>query len=88
VLLVTCCCVVPLVAALVVSLRCSGGGPGEAGRPRGADGIHATAWPASRWEALTEEMTRRGNRRGRRRRSDAALRRRHLAAVLPADARR
>ena len=59
--------------------------------PGGSSPARATARPrlrnGGRWEGLAEEMARRGNR-VRPRCSDAATRERHLAAVLPADARR
>jgi hypothetical protein len=78
-----------MLVALLVWVRTSRVSSG-AGRSRAADGPgahHAPSRPAGRWDGLTEEIARRGNRRPPRR-SDPALRRRHLAAVLPADARR
>jgi hypothetical protein len=77
-------CIVP-VLALASALRMSidwSGKPGPAG-----DAGHPRSRSVRRWEGVADEMRRRGNR-GRPRTSDAATRRRHLAAVLPADARR
>jgi hypothetical protein len=58
-----------------------------------AHGGHRRLITEGRWEALSAEVTqlehrRRALHRRRPSRSDAAMRRRHLAAVLPADARR
>jgi hypothetical protein len=67
-------------AALLLILTC------RARRCRHNDTTSLGAGGASPWAGLTEEMARRDHRP--RPRSDEAMRRRHLAAVLPADARR
>ncbi len=76
--------VVPIVA-LLSCLRLSVGSARRASPRRDAGDVRPGS--VSRWEGLAQEMVRRGDR-GRPRRSDAETRRRHLAAVLPADARR
>ena len=83
-LLIVIGCIVPMLAlcsALRISLNRSGESApsSDTGDPR--------PQTLGRWEGLAEEMTRRGDR-VRPRCSDAATRARHLAAVLPADARR
>ncbi|MGH2907739.1 MAG: hypothetical protein ACRDK8_00400 [Solirubrobacteraceae bacterium] len=77
----------PLAALAVLFLTCRTGSrsadPARGGEPHGP---YRSA-TEGRWEGLSAEVARLERRRplpG----SDAAMRRRHLAAVLPADARR
>jgi hypothetical protein len=75
----------PVAAMTALFLTCRTRSRSEAPTPRRAhDEPHR---PEGRWEALSVEVARLERRR-RESRSDAAMRRRHLAAVLPADARR
>jgi hypothetical protein len=77
----------PLAAMAVPFLICRSSSRSEAPIGRRADhGSHGLA-TEGRWEGLSAEVARLEDRR-RSLGSDAATRRRHLAAVLPADARR
>jgi len=73
----------PVAAMTALFLTCRTRPSSEAPTPQGA---HRPAMEG-RWEALSAEVARL-ERRHRSPGSDAAMRRRHLAAVLPADARR
>lgn len=77
----------PVVAMAVAFLICRTSSRSEA--PIGRQANHGPCRLATegRWEGLSAEVARLERRR-RSPGSDAATRRRHLAAVLPADARR
>jgi hypothetical protein len=68
-------------------LTCRTSSPSEAPSPQRAHGESHHLATEGRWEGLSAEVARLESGR-RSSRSDAAMRRRHLAAVLPADARR
>jgi hypothetical protein len=77
----------PVAAMMALFLTCRTSSRSEAPPPQRAhDGPYRSA-AEGRWEAFSVEVVRLERRR-RALRSDAAMRRRHLAAVLPADARR
>jgi hypothetical protein len=93
-LLILCGCAAPLlpVAGLGLLVRSDGGSRAEATggpatRSAAVDGIAPDRAMASRWEGLAAQIARSGDGR-RPRRASPGLRRRHLAAVLAADARR
>jgi hypothetical protein len=77
----------PVAAMTALFLTCRTRSRSEAPTPHPAHGEPHRLAPEGRWEALSAEVARL-ERRHRSLRSDAATRRRHLAAVLPADARR
>ena len=81
-------CVAPVLVALIVSIRMHAIGPRVPVSERADDGeTLATVRPISgRWSGLTDEIAQRGSR-PRPRAEDPSQRRRHLAAVLPADSR-
>jgi hypothetical protein len=77
----------PVAAMTALFLTCRTSSRSEAPTRRRAHGEPHRPATEGRWEALSVEVARLERRR-RAFRSDAATRRRHLAAVLPADARR
>jgi hypothetical protein len=77
----------PVAAMTALFLTCRTSSRSEAPTPRRAHGEPHRLATEGRWEGLSAEVERLERRR-RALRSDAAMRRRHLAAVLPADARR
>jgi hypothetical protein len=88
-LLIACGCV-PVLAAVLVLLWLRLARVRRAGAVRRAQRESSPLGSPgmSRRAALAEQIARTGSRPHRPRRSDAALRRRHLAAVIPADPRR
>ena len=78
---------VPLAAMAVPFLICRSSSRSEAPIGRRVLGEPDHLATEGRWEGLSAEVARLERRR-RSSGSDAATRRRHLAAVLPADARR
>ena len=77
----------PVAAMIALFLTCRTRSRSQAPNPRRAHGEPYRPAMEGRWEGLSAEVARLERRR-RSLRSDAAMRRRHLAAVLPADARR
>jgi hypothetical protein len=79
--------VAPVAAMTALFLTCRTSSRSEAPPPQRAHDEPHRWTTEGRWEALSVEVARLERRR-RALRSDAAMHRRHLAAVLPADARR
>jgi hypothetical protein len=78
---------VPVAAMMALFLICRTSSRSEAPSSQRVHGGPHHQATEGRWEGLSAEVARLERRR-RSLRSDAAMHRRHLAAVLPADARR